>query len=64
MVQIVCSQSNSFILFSEGHVYAMGSNDSWQCTELESMKNEENETVAESLLELDAEEQKWMSEID
>ena len=29
ILQIVCSQTNSYILFSDGRVYAMGSNDAW-----------------------------------
>lgn len=64
ITQIACSQYNSYVLLGDGRVYAMGINDSWQCTELESMKNEENETVNDQYLEVTPEMSKWLDNID
>ena len=50
------------MLRHDGRVYVMGSNDKWQCTEIEEMKDDENECVQKEHLEINAEDKKWLDE--
>lgn len=63
ITQILCSQNNSYILFGNGQVYSMGSNDRWQCTELEAMKEDDNEVVSDELLTINQDEEEWLEKL-
>ena len=54
VVQVVCTENNSYLLMRDGRVYATGANSKWQCTEIESITNDEHETVASKYLEMSA----------
>ena len=41
----------------------MGSNDRWQCTELEAMKEDDNEVVSEELLAINQDEEEWLEKL-
>ena len=40
VIQTACGDNNSYFLFSSGMIYATGSNDRWQCSEIEEAKTE------------------------
>ena len=60
ILQTVSSEKNTYLVLKSGEVYAMGANDKWQCTEIESMKGDDKECIKDENLRLNQEDEKWL----
>ena len=58
IVQVVCSDYNTYFVYRDGRVLGCGANTIWQCSEIESMKIEINDCVAPKHLMLTSDEEK------
>ena len=58
IVQVVCSDYNTYFVYRDGRVLGCGANTIWQCSEIESMKIEINDCVAPKHLMLNSDEEK------
>ena len=63
IVQVVCTDGNSYVVFADGRVYAMGANNRWQCTEIEALANDTTGCVSQKHLVLSNEEKRRLDEI-
>lgn len=62
ILQVICGDLNTYLLYRDGRVFASGSNSYWQCTRIESMENDKDECVDGFYLRVTADEQKRIDE--
>ena len=59
----MCTDSNSYVVFSDGRAYAMAANNRWQCTEIEALSNDTTGCVSQKHLIISNEEKRKLDEI-
>lgn len=62
ILQVLCSDLNTYILYRDGRVFACGANNAWQCSRMESMDDDKDDCVNEFYLRVSVEEQKRIEE--
>ena len=60
--QVVCTDTNTYVVYSDGKLFASGANDKWQCTELEAMAKDTSGCIEAKYFELSEAERKKLEQ--